>query len=151
MRLGERLKTIITGETPCPEITFDPSKTVFPRYKREFPPGEEYGISGKDLHNAVWQGVIRIGTVLEITRQVNSETNEKSMLELAYAGSGNPFIDSKTGEVSHMFFDSRASNGSSIITLNGITGWKKIGALSRENCIRLAKTLNTLNQKNNKK
>ena len=151
MRLGERLKTIIKGNNPCPEIVVDPSKTIFPRYKREFPLGEEYGINGKDLHNAVWQGAVRIGTVLEITRQVEPNSNEKSKLELAYAGSGSPFIDSKTGEVNHMFFDSRASNGSSIITLNGITGWRKIGALSRDNCIRLAKTLNILNQKNNKK
>lgn len=151
MRLGERLKSIITGETPCPKIIFDPSKTIFPRYKREFPPGEEYGISGKDLHNAVWQGAVRIGTVLEITRQVDSGSSEKSKLELAYAGTGSPFIDPKTYEVNHMFFDSRASNGESIITLKGIIGWRKTGTLSRDNCIRLAKTLNILNQKNNKK
>jgi len=151
MRLGERLSTIIAGVAPCPEITFDPSKTIFPRLKMEFLSGEECGISGKDLHNAVWQGAIRIGTVLEITRKLDPESNEKSKLELAYAGSGNPFIDSKIGKVSHMFFDSRAPNGSSIIPLNGITGWRKTGILSRDNCIRLAKILNILNQKNNKK
>lgn len=151
MRLGERLKTIITGEAPCPEITFDPNRTIFPRFKREFPQGEEHGISGKDLHNAVWQGAIRIGTVLEITRQVDPGSNEKSKLELAYAGTSSPFIDPKTHDVNHIFFDSRASNGSSIIPLQGISGWRKTGTLSQDNCIRLAKTLNILNQKNNKK
>jgi len=150
MRLVERLREIITGGSPCPEIAVDPKRTIFPKSKRDFSPGEEFGISGLDLHNAVWQGVIRIGTVLEITRHVNPQTNEKSKFELAYAGSGNPLIDPKTGEVSHIFFDSRASSGSTIVTLNGITGWRKTGTLSRENCIRLAKTLNNLNRKNNK-
>ncbi|MEK7186686.1 MAG: hypothetical protein AAB675_05005 [Patescibacteria group bacterium] len=151
MRLGERLKTIIIGVAPCPEIPFDPSRTIFPRFKREFPQGEEYGISGKDLHNAVWQGAIRIGTVLGITRHVEPGSNEKSKLELAYAGTDSPFIDPKTRDVNHLFFDSRASNGSSIIPIRGITGWKKTGTLSQENCIRLKQALNNLNQKNNKK
>lgn len=151
MKLGERLKTIITGEEPCREITFDPNRTIFPRFRRDFPPGEECGISGKDLHNAVWAEVIKIGTILEITIQIDPESNGKSKLELAYAGSGSPFIDPETHDANHMFFDSRASNGSSILTLNKITGWRKTGTLSRDNCIRLKKVLDNLNQKNNKK
>lgn len=151
MKLGERLKTLITGEAPCPKITFDPNRTIFPRYRRDFPPGEEYGISEKDLHNAVWAGVIKIGTILAITRQVDPGSNEKGTLELAYAGTDSPFIDPETYEVNHIFFDSRASNGSSIIPIRGVTGWKKTGTLSQENCIRLKQALNNLNQKNNKK
>lgn len=151
MRLGEQLRRIITGDTPCSEIVDDPNKTVFPKAKRDFPRGEEFGISGHDLHNAVWQGVIKIGTVIELTRQTDPDSGEPGKLELAYAGPGNPFIDPKTYEVNHMFFDSRASNGSSIITLNGIIRWRKTGNLPREACIRLARELNNLNQKNNEK
>ena len=140
--LLERARSFLPKEsrTPTPSA-LAPEQVFFPRAKRWFKKKSQNGISNRDLHNATRLGVVNPGAVLLIQR-ASGETSK-----LIYVGAGNPFINERTGEVNHLLFDFRASNGSRIIPVYDISFWQKEpGRAPREQIIRLKRAIDEYHQ-----
>ena len=123
VRVGLRRASVST------QVVLSPETTVFPLAKREFPKGEESGISGFDLHNAVRAGAVAFGDLLEIKQGEETQEDQKER-PLIYVEAGTSFVDQTTRRVFHLFWDPSLSSGLSILQLYDISSWRKTGHIS---------------------
>ncbi|OGH21259.1 MAG: hypothetical protein A2958_02050 [Candidatus Levybacteria bacterium RIFCSPLOWO2_01_FULL_38_13] len=142
MRLSEILSRRLSETSRSPLCTRKPEEVTFPWAKKWFRKGRENGISNYDLHNASVKGFVVIGDIIRLSRESHPDDNGKSTSELVFVGPATPFIDPKTGSVSHLFFDPTLPNGLSLTVVRDITSWKTIGKLHQKDQLsRLARVV----------